>query len=50
MWILTGSPPSHVVVVLCHGDPALYVPQQLTDDVDFGVVQLRALDPGLGNN
>ena len=43
---------------MCHGylaaldlqDKTFHEPQQVTDDVDFGVGQLRALDLGLGGS
>jgi hypothetical protein len=56
--ILTGTPVGHPGVVLSHGDPAaldlqdwlFHVLQQITDGVDFGVGQLKALDLGLGDS
>jgi len=49
-WILGGTPSCYPVVVLSHGDPAVlnqqdspfHVPQQFTDNVDFGVGQLKS--------
>lgn len=49
-WILSGTPSGYPVVVLSHGDPAalnqqdspFHVPQQFTDNVDFGVGQLKS--------
>ncbi|XP_051006314.1 centrosomal protein of 97 kDa [Acomys russatus] len=56
-WILTGSPPSYPAIALCRGDPAalqqdwpFHESQQFTDDGDFGVDQLEALDLGLGGS
>jgi hypothetical protein len=51
-WILTGTSPSYPVVSLCHGHPGVldwpfHVLQEFTDDVDFGVGQLKALGLGL---
>jgi hypothetical protein len=49
---------AHARVALCHGDPETLdqqdwpfcMLQQFTDNVVFGVGQLRALDPGLAGS